>query len=134
MWLTIKSSGVVRYVLIGLLLPCTAWSLYQAGYRAASRQAEKDQAAIVNTYHAAMLAAEQQYSEKLQAAAEEKQKWYELAQTQGLQLADANRKLDMRSANIEKEMSDVIKKDGSGFNGLGADSVHLYNRAHGYAD
>lgn len=132
MWKTL--SPVWQTLISTMLLVAAVLALYFCGYQAAAKKAQIDQAEIIATYQASALAAEQLYAEKLKAANEEKQKWMDFAQVQSRDLAAAYRQIDRQAAETEKQIDASIQKDGSRFNGLGADGVRLYNRALGYAD
>ena len=129
----IKTLSPVWQTLIStLLLVAAVLALYFCGYQAAAKQAETDKAEIIATYQASALAAEQLYTEKLKAANEEKQRWFDIAQQQSRDLAAAYQQIDRQAAQWEKQIDETVQKDGSRFNGIGADSVQLYNRAIGH--
>ncbi|MRN37623.1 hypothetical protein CRG49_003055 [Neisseria sp. N95_16] len=130
MWKTL--SPVWQTLISTLLLVAAVLALYFCGYQAAAKQAETDKAEIIATYQASALAAEQLYTEKLKAAADEKQKWIDFAQAQSRDLAAAYQQIDRQAAQLEKQIDETVQKDGSRFNGIGADSVQLYNRAIGH--
>ncbi|ATD64853.1 hypothetical protein ACFPVS_12135 [Neisseria weixii] len=132
MWKTL--SPVWQTLISPILLTAAVLALYFFGYQVAEKQAEADKAEIIATYQASALAAEQLYTEKLKAANEEKQKWMDFAQAQSRDLAAAYQQIDRQAVQLEKQIDETVQKDGSRFNGLGADSVQLYNRALGYAD
>lgn len=127
-----KLSPVWQTLISTLLLVAAVLALYFCGYQAAAKQAEIDKAEIIATYQASALAAEQLYAEKLKAANDEKQKWFDFAQQQSRDLAAAYRQIDRQAAQLEKQIDETVQKDGSRFNGIGADSVQLYNRAFGH--
>lgn len=130
MWKTL--SPVWQTLISTLLLVAVVLVLYFSGYQAASNQAKTDKAEIIATYQASALAAEQLYAEKLKAANEEKQRWFDFAQQQSRDLAAAYQQIDRQAAQWEKQIDETVQKDGSRFNGIGADSVQLYNRAIGH--
>ncbi|PJO78203.1 hypothetical protein GJV52_05400 [Neisseria brasiliensis] len=130
MWKTL--SPVWQTLISTLLLVAAVLALYFCGYQAAAKQAETGKAEIIATYQASALAAEQLYTEKLKAAADEKQKWIDFAQAQSRDLAAAYQQIDRQAAQLEKQIDETVQKDGSRFNGIGADSVQLYNRAIGH--
>lgn len=130
MWKTL--SPVWQTLISPLLLIAAVLALYFCGYQAAAKQAETDKAEIIATYQASALAAEQLYTEKLKAANEEKQKWMDFAQAQSRDLAAAYQQIDRQAVQLEKQINETVQKDGSRFNGIGADSVQLYNRALGH--
>lgn len=135
MW---ANNVVLRTAVSAGLLVAAVLALYFAGridgYRTAQAEAEQDKQEIIGIYQGAALAAEQQYSEKLAEAAAEKQKWFDFAQAQSVKLAAANRALDVKTAQLQEQISHAIKKDGDAFSGIGPDSLREYNRAFGYAD
>ncbi|ROV54490.1 hypothetical protein [Neisseria chenwenguii] len=130
MWKTL--SPVWQTLISPILLTAAVLALYFFGYQVAEKQAEADKAEIIATYQASALAAEQLYTEKLKAANEEKQKWMDFAQAQSRDLAAAYQQIDRQAVQLEKQIDETVQKDGSRFNGLGADSVQLYNRALGH--
>lgn len=121
-----------------LAVVIAALALYLAGYgdgsRTAQRAADKEKAEIIGIYQGAALMAEQQYAQKLVEAAAEKQKWFDFAQRQSEQLAEASRLIDSQAERLQEQIPDVVKQDGNHFNGLGADSLRHYKRSLGYAD
>ena len=130
MWKTL--SPVWQTLISTLVLVAVVLVLYFSGYQAAYNQAKTDKAEIIATYQASALAAEQLYAEKLKAANAEKQRWFDFAQQQSRDLAAAYQQIDHQTAQLEKQIDETVQKDGSRFNGIGADSVQLYNRAFGH--
>ena len=119
------------------LMVMVAALAYRSGFQTASKQAEAKQAQITATYQAAALSAEQQYSAALAEAAADKQKWFDFAQAQSAKLANTMQAIDAEQGRLQQEILDAVKRDENGGacrSGLGADSLHLYNRALGYAD
>lgn len=110
------------------------FSGYNYGRNKAAEAAAAEKAEIIAIYQGAALAAEIQYSEKLAAAAAEKQKWFDFAQAQSASLAAAYRELDAKSAQLQEQIPHAVKKDGNGFTGIGPDSLRRYNQALGYSD
>lgn len=129
---------LARTIVCAVLFAAAVMALYAAGYRAgsktAARAAAAEKAEIIGICQNAALAAEQQYTEKLAEVAAEKQKWFDFAQNQSAKLAAANRELDARAAAIKEQIPHAVEKDGSGFTGIGADSLRQYGRAFGYTD
>lgn len=113
-------------------------SSYLFGYRKAAAQGKTELAALQAKYTAAALAAEREYTAALQQAAAEKQRWQDFAAEQSSKLAAANKKLDVQTALLNKEINHAVQQDNhkhtDGFNGIGPDSVQIYNRAIGYSD
>lgn len=130
MWKTL--SPVWQTLISTLLLTAAVLALYFSGHHDASLKAKQERAEIIATYQASALAAEQLYAEKLKAANEEKQRWFDFAQQQSLDLAAAYQQIDRQAVQLEKQIDETVQKDGSRFNGIGADSVQLYNRALGH--
>ena len=130
MWKTL--SPVWQTLISALLLVAAVLVLYFCGYQAAAKKAKTDQAEIIATYQASALAAEHLYAEKLKAANAEKQRWFDFAQQQSRDLAAAYQQIDRQAEQLEKQIDETVQKDGSRFNGMGADSVQLYNRAIGH--
>lgn len=131
-------AGLLNYLVgfvIGLLI-CSVF--YTLGYKHAAKKAAAEKAAVISTYQAAALNAEQQYSAALAEAAAEKQKWFDFAQNQSAKLARAMQAVDAEQGRLKQEIPDAIKRDeqnsGTCHSGLGADSLRLYNRALGYPD
>lgn len=130
MWKTLSPASVWQVLIVTLLGTAAISAMF--GYQAAAKQSEADKAEIIATYQASALAAEQLYTEKLKAANEEKQRWFDFAQQQSRDLAAAYQQIDRQAVQLEKQINETVQKDGSRFNGMGADSVQLYNRAFGH--
>lgn len=124
----------LKYGLPVCLLIAAAGLIYRAGYAKAQREAELEQGRLKEQYRTAQLAAAQDSAAKLKQAADEKQKWFDFAQAQSVKLAEAYRRLDVQTASIEKDIANAVEQDGSSFSGIGTRSLHIYKRAHGYAD
>ena len=97
-----------------------------------AKKAAAEKAEVIATYQASALVAEQLYTEKLKAANEEKQRWFDFAQAQSRDLATAYQQIGRQAAQLEKQIDETVQKDGNRFNGLGTNSVQLYNRALGH--
>ena len=70
--------------------------------------------------------------QQLQNAQANKQKWYDFAQLQSSNLAQANQQLTAQSELLKQEISNAIKNDDSNgvcFSGLGNDSLRIYQQA-----
>lgn len=123
-------------VSIGIALALGA-VVYGAGYRSAETKYRAEKAQLVADYQTAALQAEQAYAAKLAEAAAEKQKWFDFAQTQSQQLAEAARQLDARQGYLKQEIPHAVKRDAASGDacrpGLGADGLQLYRQALGYA-
>ncbi|UOO82801.1 hypothetical protein LVJ83_04875 [Uruburuella testudinis] len=131
------AAAVLKLLYPLALMLMVAALAYRSGIQTASKQAAAEKAGIIATYQAAALSAEQQYSTALAEAAAEKQKWFDFAQAQSAKLAKAVQAIDAEQGRLKQEIPDAIKRDenaGDCRSGLGADSLRLYNRAHGYAD
>ena len=119
-----------------LLAAALAAYSYRAGYLKRDAAAKLETAQIQQVHAAARLKAEQEYSAKLAAAAAEKQRWSDYAQTQSAKLAAAEHTLEQKQHAIRQEIPHAIRKDtadGRCFGGLGADSLRLYRQAFGYS-
>lgn len=77
-------------------------------------------------------ASAQAYIARVKEVQAEREKETARAERLNAELADARRKIDVQTASVEKEIPDVLQKDGGTFSGLGADSLRLYKRALGY--
>ena len=135
MWQMLTSKYRFQAVCVGLLVACllSVW----AGWAIAKSVCRAYELTLKNQYAAEKLAAEKQHSEALQQALAEQQKWQLFAQQQGIQLAQTRQQIDLQAARTQKEIPHAIKQDNMGataYNGIGNDSLHLYNRAFGYAD
>ena len=74
--------------------------------------------------------------QQLQNAQADKQKWYDFAQHQSSNLALANQQLTAQAELLKQEITNAIQNDNSNgvcFSGLGNDSLHIYQKALGYA-
>lgn len=119
---------LILVLLIAVVVPTISF----CGYKSAAKKAETEKAEVIATYQASALVAEQLYTEKLKAANEEKQRWFDFAQAQSRDLATAYQKIGRQAAQLEKQIDETVQKDGNRFNGLGINSVQLYNRALGH--
>ncbi|MDO4434730.1 MAG: hypothetical protein Q4B82_09165 [Alysiella sp.] len=112
-------------------------AIFTMGYRTATNRLQTEMGYLKTQYANEAAEREKRHAQSLQAALNEAQKWQDFAQKQGVQLAQAQQKLDAQTAQINKEISHVIQKDNSNgitFNGLGDDSLRLYRQALGYSD
>ncbi|MDO4434588.1 MAG: hypothetical protein Q4B82_08430 [Alysiella sp.] len=112
-------------------------AVWTSGYRVAAYRYQAETGYLKTQYANEAAERERQHTQSLQAALNDVQKWQDFAQKQGVQLAQAQQKLDAQTAQINKEISHVIQKDNSNgitFNGLGDDSLRLYRQALGYSD
>lgn len=131
MWLMLSKYKVQAACTVLILL---AWSL---GFGMAKSLYQNKINVLEMEYAKQNAQREQQYVHELQAMLAEKQKWQDFAQQQGVQLAQAQQKLDIQAAQIHKDNHDAIQKDNSGnqhFNGIGTYSLRQYNRAFGYTN
>ena len=135
MWISNPLNQALGLCVAAMMVAGGSW---YSGYGHAKRAGEAQIAAIRQQAAADALAAEQHYSTKLAEAAVEKQKWFDFAQVQSSKLAAATRALDAEQARLKQEIPDALQRDeqntGACHSGLGAHSLRLYNRAHGYAD
>lgn len=124
---------ITKYVMVAAAVTCLCLVAYIDGAKQAEKKADAEKKELIQSYQAAALVAEQQYSKKLAEAAAEQKKWFDFAQEQSSQLAAANRQIDTQAEAMKKGIPYVIQKDGAAFNGLGADSLQHYNRSLGYS-
>lgn len=130
MWKTLNP--IWQTLILILLIAGAVPAIYFCGYKSSAKKAEAEKAEVIATYQASALAAEQLYTEKLKAANEEKQLWFDFAQAQSRDLATAYQQIGRQAAQLEKQIDETVQKDGNRFNGLGTNSVQLYNRALGH--
>lgn len=117
-----------------VLLMLISWTL---GYGMARSVYQNKISSLKTEYAEQTAQREQQHATQVQAALNERQKWQDFAQRQGVQLAHAQQKLDIQAAQQQKEIKNVIQKDNSGsvtFNGLGNDSLQHYKKSFGYSN
>ena len=105
---------------------------YHAGYSRAALEGEAEKMRIVGEWHKQAAASAQSYIARVKEVQAEREKETARAERLNAALADARRKIDVQTASVEKEIPDVLQKDGGTFSGLGADSLRLYKRALGY--
>ena len=129
MWKTLNP--IWQTLILILLIAGAVPTIYFCGYKSSAKKAEAEKAEVIATYQASALAAEQLYTE-LKAANEEKQRWFDFAQAQSRDLATAYQQIGRQAAQLEKQIDETVQKDGNRFNGLGTNSVQLYNRALGH--
>lgn len=130
MWKTLNP--IWQTLILILLIAGAVPTIYFCGYQSSAKKAEAEKAEVIATYQASALVAEQLYTEKLKAANEEKQRWFDFAQAQSRDLATAYQQIGRQAAQLEKQIDETVQKDGNRFNGLGTNSVQLYNRALGH--
>lgn len=134
MWAMLNKYRYAVYFAPFLSLIACAWG---SGYLSAKRHYVAQISSLHHEYTQKQLAAEQQARQQLQAALVEQQKWQDFAQKQGAELAHITQQLDKQAAQHQKEITHAIEQDkhaGDCIAGLGASSLHLYNRAFGYTD
>lgn len=130
-WIKFLTSDIFLCVLAG----CVLYSVgYFEGSSKASAKAQAEQAEIIAAYHQSAMTAAEQYALQLKKAQEEKQQWYDFSQKQSADLAAALSELDKTKNTLQEQTREAVEKDGNGFSGIGSRSLHLYNRAFGYAD
>ena len=118
----------------GLVLAC-ALSVW-AGYAVAQSACHAATLLLKNQYAAEQLKAQQAYSAALADALAKQQAAVQWAQQQGEQLAATRAQLEQRQHELNKEIHHATHQDNQGntvYNGIGNHSLHLYNRAFGYA-
>ena len=122
-----------RLLPILALLALAAMS-YRAGYQNRDTKAVAEAAKVEAEHKEAQLKAEQAYSAQVAAVAAEKQRWFDYAQEQAVNLADANRRLARQTVLIKQEIPHAIRDNNAGgcHSGLGADGLRLYRQALGY--
>ena len=98
--------------------------IWLSGYHYAADKADAKQTALITAYQ----------NSSMEAAQAETKRWHDFAQRQSIELASALSELDKNKNTLQEQTHDAIKKDGNGFNGIGSNSLHLYNRAFGYPD
>jgi len=130
MWKTFNP--VWQTLILIFLIAGAVPTIYFCGYKSSAKKAEAEKAEVIATYQASALVAEQLYTEKLKAANEEKQRWFDFAQAQSRDLATAYQQIGRQAAQLEKQIDETVQKDGNRFNCLGTNSVQLYNRALGH--
>jgi len=119
---------------MGLVLACalSAW----AGYAVAQSACHAATLVLKNQYADEKLQAQQTYSAALADALAKQQAAVQWAQQQGEQLAATRAQLEQRQHELNKEIPHATHQDNQGttvYNGIGNHSLHLYNRAFGYA-
>ena len=131
------SSDLMKWGVLALSLAALIGGTYQTGYRAAAMKKDAEIAVIRAEQVAGLLAAEQAHNAKLEQAAAEWRQRLESAERQAHALASAKNELIRQSETLWGRIHATVKQDearGSCINGLGPDSLRLYNQALGYAD
>ena len=122
----------------GLALLLAVYAVAWAGGRHAAgqdHQAETDR--LKAQYAQEKFDAEQRHTAALQAALVQQQQWQQFAQKQGAELAQIRVRLDKQTELLSKDIDHAIEQDknsGHDCAGIGANGLHLYNRAFGYPD
>lgn len=108
MWKTLNPiwQTLIRILLIAGAVP----TIYFCGYKSSAKKAEAEKAEVIATYQASALVAEQLYTEKLKAANEEKQRWFDFAQAQSRDLATAYQQIGRQAAQLEKQIDETVQK------------------------
>ena len=117
-----------------LAIAAAAWA---GGRHAAGQDHQAATAALKAQYAQEKLDAEQRHTAALQAALVQQQQWQQFAQKQGAELAQIRVQLDKQTELLSKDIDHAIEQDKSSGHdgaGIGANSLHLYNRAFGYPD
>lgn len=114
-----------RYLGLGVVVLLVFW-LTKSHYQA--RVIEEQNACFAKEAEAQVV-----HNAALKSALIEQQKWQQRAQEASVKLAQMQEELDQQAKALKGQVSYVIQKD-SVYSGLGADSVHLYNRALGYTE
>ena len=119
---------------VGFVIACalSAW----AGYAVAQSACHAATLVLKNQYADEKLQAQQTYAAALADALAQKQAALQWAQQQGEQLAATRAQLEQRQYELNKEIPHATHQDNQGttvYNGIGNHSLHLYNRAFGYA-
>ena len=118
----------------GFVIACalSAW----AGYAVAQSACHAATLVLKNQYADEKLQAQQTYAAALADALAQKQAALQWVQQQGEQLAATRAQLEQRQHELNKEIHHATHQDNQGttvYNGIGNHSLHLYNRAFGYA-
>lgn len=134
MWMIWSKYRYLLYLIGFLAFSGAVWT---SAYRVASYRYQAEIGYLKTEYAKQAAERERQHAQSLQAALYEAQKWQDFAQRQGVQLAQAQQKLDAQAAQMAKENHHAIQQDkasGTDFNGIGTHSLRQYRRALGYAD
>lgn len=119
------------------LLLAVAAAAWAGGRHAAGQDHQAETDRLKAQYAQEKLDAEQRHNAALQAALVQQQQWQQFAQKQGAELAQIRVRLDKQTELLSKDIDHAIEQDkNSGHDGagIGANSLHLYNRAFGYPD
>ena len=122
-------AACVGFVLVCALSAWAGWAIAQTSCRAATLL-------LKNQYAAEQLKAQQAHSAALADALAKQQTAVQWVQQQGEQLAATRAQLEQRQHELNKEIHHATHQDNQGttvYNGIGNHSLHLYNRAFGYA-
>ena len=131
------SSDLMKWGVLALSLAALIGGTYQTGYRTAAMKKNAEIAVIRAEQVAGLLAAEQAHNAKLEQAEAEWRQRLESAERQARGLAAAKNELIRQSETLRGRIHATVKQDealGGCINGLGPDSLRLYNQALGYAD
>jgi len=108
MWKTFNPTW--QTLILILLIAGAVPTIYFCGYTSSAKKAAAEKAEVIATYQASALVAEQLYTEKLKAANEEKQRWFDFAQAQSRDLATAYQQIGRHAAQIGKQEDGNEKK------------------------
>ena len=132
-------AALIKYRAWGALalLLAVAAAAWAGGRHAAEQDHQAETDRLKAQYAQEKLDAEQRHTAALQAALVQQQQWQQFAQKQGEQLAQIRVRLDKQPELLSKDINHAIEQDkNSGHDcvGIGTNSLHLYNRAFGYAN
>lgn len=108
MWKTFNP--IWQTLILIFLIAGAVPTIYFCGYKSSAKKAEAEKAEVIATYQASALVAEQLYTEKLKAANEEKQRWFDFAQAQSRDLATAYQQIGRQAAQLEKQIDETVQK------------------------
>lgn len=121
---------VIAIVVIAIMIYCQGFTDGEARVKSEINALKADMATET-------AAANAEYAQKLKEATDKALSWQAKASQASADLAQENNKAHARAQETKKGIDDALAKDknkadGHCIDGLGADSVRLYNKALGY--
>ena len=113
MWKTLNP--IWQTLILILLIAGAVPTIYFCGYKSSAKKAEAEKAEVIATYQASALVAEQLYTEKLKAANEEKQRWFDSHKHKAAIWQPPISKSAAKRLNWRSRLMKLYKKDGNRF-------------------
>lgn len=118
-----------------LIITAVMLAVYAMGYFSAKRHAEALLLAKEKTWLEQEVQAREAFTQAIEAAAVENQKWQHFSQDLSVKLARSQREADILKTRLNQEVNHAVEQDkkaGHCVDGLGPNGLRLYQQALGY--